>query len=286
MQIGNKFRCYPSPAQEQVLLQWIGRQRNIYYSKVYEDQYFRPFAQNSLQHAGQYAPIDPQYSQFKTELTPYLSEVPSVILRNDAVLWKQTVWLTSELFKFVPVANTVEITGHQLYVDIKKFPIGMLAFKAHKLPVPLHTNIHAGRWHVSFNYDKGIPEPTDKDTTDWLTQFDKAELHKMTVGLDRDVTLPLAGSDNQQFVFSKEQQKHWQRCQARGVKGSAGWVKAKRKVARNQHYGAYMRRDVTNDQKSLSKLDKQGRWIKNGATAKSDLNKSILASTMQKKLCP
>jgi putative transposase len=218
MQIGNKFRCYPSPAQEQVLLQWIGRQRNIYYSKVYEDQYFRPFAQKSLQHAGQYAPIDPQYSHFKTELTPYLSEVPSVILRNGAVLWKQIVWLTLELFKFVPVANTVETTGHQLYVDIKKFPIGMLAFKAHKLPVSLHINIHAGRWHVSFNYDEGIPEPTDK-----------AELHKMTVGLDRDVTLPLAVSDYQQFGFSKEQQKH---C---------------------QHYGADMRRDVTNDQKSLSK---------------------------------
>jgi putative transposase len=233
MKIGNKFRCYPTAAQEQTLLQWIGCQRNIYNSKVREDQYFRRFAQKSLQHAGQHAPIDQQYSQFKTDLTPYLSEVPSVLLRNGAVLWKQAygryfsklggrptihkkhgkqaVWLTSELFKFVPVADTGtgEITGYQLHVGIKKFPVGVLEFKAHreyKLPASLHISIHAGRWHVSFNYDDGIPEPTDKDTTDWLMQFDEAELRKMTAGLDRGVTLPLAGSDYQQFGFSEVRQ--------------------------------------------------------------------------------
>jgi len=165
MQIGNRFRCYPTPVQAQTLLQWIGCQRNIYNSKVREDQYFRRFARKSLQHTGQYAPVDQQYSQFKTELTPYLSEVPGVVLRNGAVLWKQaysryfsklggrpvihqrhgkqSAWLTSELFKFVPVvdAETGEITGHQLHVGIKKFPVGVLAFKAHKdfnLPASLH----------------------------------------------------------------------------------------------------------------------------------------------------
>ena len=340
MQIGNKFRCYPTSAQEQVLLQWIGCQRNIYNSKVREDQYFRRFARKSLQHTGQYAPIDQQYSQFKTELTPYLSEVPSVLLRNGAALWKQAygryfsklggrptihkkhgkqaVWLTSELFKFVPVADTDtgEITGYQLHVGIKKFPVGILAFKAHKaykLPVSLHISIHAGRWHVSFNYDNGIQEPTDKDTIDWLIQFDETELRKMTVGLDRGATLPLAGSDYQQFDFSKVQKKRmlaqerhkkrWQRRQARRTKGSAGWVKTKRKVARYQRYGADVRRDVAHKTshalasdlryklfvfealkvknmtaKAKPKLDEQGRWIKNGAAAKSGLNKSILAS--------
>ena len=140
MQIGNKFRCYPNPVQEQVLLRWIGCQRNIYNSKVREDQYFHRFARKSLQHTGEFAPIDQQYSQFKTELTPYLSEVPSVLLRNGAVLWKQAygryfsklggrptihkkhgkqaVWLTSELFKFMPVTNTDtgEITDFQLHI--------------------------------------------------------------------------------------------------------------------------------------------------------------------------
>ncbi|MDD2609721.1 MAG: helix-turn-helix domain-containing protein [Giesbergeria sp.] len=90
MQIGNRFRCYPTPAQEKVLLQWIGCQRFIYNAKVQEDRYFRTFARKSLDHTGQFAPIDQQYSQFKhPELTPWLSEVPSQLLRNGAAKWMQ-----------------------------------------------------------------------------------------------------------------------------------------------------------------------------------------------------
>ncbi|MDE3022058.1 MAG: transposase [Pseudomonadota bacterium] len=341
MQTGHKFRCYPTAAQEQTLLRWIGCQRFIYNAKVREDRYFRRFAQKSLQHAGQVAPIDQQYAHFKTGLTPYLSEVPGAVLRNGAVLWKQAcsryfsrlggrpvmhrnhgrqaVWLTSEMFRFVPVVDvgTGKITGHLLHIGGKKFPVGVLAFKAHKdykLPASLHISIHAGRWHVSFNHDDGVPEPTDKDTTDWLIQFDEAELRKMTAGLDRGVNLPLAGSDDQRFNFSEAQKKRllaqerhkkrWQRRQARRTRGSAGWVKAKRRVARYQRYGADVRRDVAHQSshtlasdpryrlfvfealkvrnmtaKPKPKQDGQGRWVRNGAAAKSGLNKSILAST-------
>lgn len=340
MQIGNRFRCYPTPEQEQILLQWIGCQRHIYNAKVREDQYFRRFARKSLQHAGQFAPIDQQYSQFKTDLTPFLSEVPSVVLRNGAVLWKQaysryfsklsgrpsihkkhgrqSVWLTSEVFEFRPAvdASTGEITGHQLHLGTRKFPVGVLPLKAHReygIPASLHVSVHAGRWHVSFNYDDGIPEPFDKDIAAWLSQHDEAELFGMTIGLDRGVNLPLAGSDHQAFGFSEIQKKRmlsqerhkkrWQRRQARRSKGSAGWLKAKRKVARYQRYGADVRREVAHQAshtlagdpryklfvfealrvksmtaKARPKLDEQGRWIKNGAAAKSGLNKSILAS--------
>ena len=322
-------------------MQWIGCQRNIYNAKVREDQYFRRFARKSLQHVGQFAPIDQQYGQFKTELTPYLSEVPSVLLRNGAVLWKQaygrffsklagrpvihqrhgkqSVWLTSEVFKFLPVVDTGtgEITGHQLHLGTRKFPGGILVFKAHKeyrLPASIHISIQAGRWHVSFNYDDNIPEPTDKDTTAWLSQFDEAELRKLTVGLDRGVNLPLVGSDRQQFGFSEVQRrrtlkqerhkKRWQRRQACRTKASAGWVKAKHKVARYQRYSADVRRDVAHKtshalstdpryrlyvfealkvqnmtRRAKPKQDEQGRWIRNGASAKSGLNKAILAST-------
>lgn len=176
MQIGNKFRCYPTEAQAQSLLQWIGCQRYIYNAKVREDQYYRRFARKSLQHAGLYAPLDQQYSQFKSELTPWLSDIPSQILRNGAVLWKQSysryfsklsgrptlhnkhgkqsVWLTSELFEFTPVVDMEagEITGHQLHVGTKKYPVGVLAFKANidfKLPATIHISINAGHWHVS-----------------------------------------------------------------------------------------------------------------------------------------
>ncbi|MDP2101042.1 MAG: hypothetical protein Q8J77_01100, partial [Methylotenera sp.] len=37
---------------------------------------------------------------------------------------------------------------------------------------------------------------------------------------------------------------NWQRRQARRKLGSSGWLKAKRKVARYQRYGADVRRDV------------------------------------------
>ena len=341
MQIGNRFRCYPTPAQAQVLLQWIGCQRYIYNAKVGEDQYFRRFARKSLTHTGEFAPIDQQYSQFKTELTPWLSEVPSVVLRNGTVLWKQaysryfsklggrpnfqkkhgkqSVWLTSELFTFTPVVDmeTGEITGHQLHIGSKKYPVGVVVFKAHKdykPPASLHLSIHAGHWHVSFNYDDKLIEPSDNDTTAWLMQFDAAELREMTVGLDRGVALPLAGSDGQQFDFTPVQdkrlaaqekhKKRWQKRQARRTKGSGNWLKAKRKVARYQRYGADVRRDVAHKishtlavdpryklyvfealkvnnmtKKAKPKQDEQGHWMRNGAAAKSGLNKAILAST-------
>ena len=78
MQIGNRFRCYPTPEQAKTLLRWIGCQRYVYNAKVGEDQYFRRFARKSLTHTGEFAPINQQYSHFKTELTPWLSEVPSI----------------------------------------------------------------------------------------------------------------------------------------------------------------------------------------------------------------
>ncbi len=96
MQNGNRFRCYPTPAQEQILLQWIGCQRYIYNAKVREDQCFRRFARKSLQHAGQFAPIDQQYAQFKTELTPWLSDDPAtdVVARwwNPKGQAERTAW--------------------------------------------------------------------------------------------------------------------------------------------------------------------------------------------------
>lgn len=341
MQIGNRFRCYPTPEQIQILLQWIGCQRYIYNAKVGEDQYFRRFSRKSLTHTGQYAPIDQQYCQFKTELTPWLSEVPSIVLRNGTYLWKQAyaryfqklcgrptihkkhgkqaVWLTSELFEFTPVvdAKTGEITGQHLHIGSKKFPIGVLTFKAHRqfnVPASLHISIHAGQWHVSFNYDDDAIEPSQAETSDWLMQFDAPELVPMTVGLDRGVALPLAASDGQQFNFTSVQdkrlaaqekhKKRWQRRQARRTKGSKNWVKAKHKVARYQRYGADVRRDVAHKtshtlaqddryklfvlealkvkkmtKKAKATKDKSGKWLRNGAAAKSGLNKAILSST-------
>jgi putative transposase len=353
-QIGHRYRCYPTHAQAQTLLRWIGCQRFIYNAKVGEDRYFRRFARSCLALTGHFAPIDQQYSHFKTDLTPWLFEVPSQVLRNGAVLWKaaygryfqklggrptihkkqgeQSVWLTSELFEFRPVSDpgTGKAIGHELHLGTCKFKLGHLDLANHRIknkaqgakedpsefktPASIHISLHAGHWHVSFNSDDGKPEPDEADTLAWLMQHTERELSAVAVGLDRGVALPLASSDGASFGFTDVQRKRlsmqerhkkrWQKRQARRTKGSKNWVKAKAKVARYQRYGADVRRDVAHKtshtlasddryklfvfealkvqnmtKKAKPKQDEQSRWLRNGAAAKSGLNKAILAST-------
>ena len=90
MQTGNRFRAYPTPAQESILLQWIGHQRFIYNAKVSEDRYYRVFARKAVSLSGTAVPIDQEYARFIGENTPWLRDVPSQILRNGAVRWKQS----------------------------------------------------------------------------------------------------------------------------------------------------------------------------------------------------
>ena len=301
---------------------------------------FSDIRAQALDLTGQFAPIDQQYSQFITPDTGWLREVPSQVLRNGTVRWKQaysryfaklggrpvihkkhgeqSVWLTAELFAFVPKTDTA--TGevvYALHLGTKKHSLGVLAFTAHKdfkIPSSLHASTHARRWHISFNYDDGVPEPDDAETAAWLRQFDADSLRAMTVGLDRGVVIPLAGSDGQQFVLSPAQRrkldqeaarkKRWQRRQARRVAGSGGQRKAKAKVARYSRYAGDVRREFAHQTshrlaadvryrlyvfealkvknmtaKVKPKQDPEtGKWLRNGARAKSGLNKSILAS--------
>ena len=156
-QTGFRFRCYPTPAQAQVLLRWIGCQRFIYNAKVTEDRYYRRFIRRSLDLTGLYPPVDQQYSRYiHPDLTPWLKEVPSQVLRNGAVRWRQAyaryfqglggrpairkkigrqaVWLTSELFTFTPIVDTQtgERLGNRLTVGTKKIVVGDILFNAYK----------------------------------------------------------------------------------------------------------------------------------------------------------
>lgn len=348
MQIGNQFRCYPTPKQAETLLQWIGCQRFIYNAKVREDRYFRKFAKHALQLTGQSVPLDQQYAQFKSDLNAFLYNVPSTVLRNGAVLWKQAysryfaklanrptlhrkhgrqaVWLTSDMFKFEPVVNegASEVKTFQLHIGTKKFHVGKLSFHAHKefnrpaqVPNSIHISINAGRWYLSFNYEDGAHEPMEADVIAWLSQHSEQELQVSTTGLDRGVNIPLVNSEGMEFRVSKIQQKRivkqdrhkkrWQRRLARRIKGSAGYAKARRKLARYQRYAADVRKDLahkisytlaSNPQlnlfvfealkiKNMTKRAKakqgvNGLWLKNGAKAKSSLNKGILASVWGK----
>jgi putative transposase len=85
MQTGSRFRIYPTPQQEKILLQWIGCRRFLYNAKVSEDRYFRAFSRKF----GGEVPIDQEYSRFISTDTPWLREVPGQVLRNGAVYWRQ-----------------------------------------------------------------------------------------------------------------------------------------------------------------------------------------------------
>ena len=90
LQSGVRFRAYPDAGLASTLARWIGCQRFIYNGKVNEDWLFA--AQRRLEMASGNVevktPLDQAYAHFKhRELTPWLYDVPSQILRNGAVRW-------------------------------------------------------------------------------------------------------------------------------------------------------------------------------------------------------
>jgi putative transposase len=336
MQIGNRFRLYPTREQEQILFRWIGCQRFIYNSKVGEERYFRAFARKSLALVGQHGPVDQKYAQFIGEDTAWLKDVPSIILRNGAVLWKQaysrffrglggrpgihkktgkqSVWITSEAFRFEPVmGEDCEVMGHKLMLGTKKFPVGEIAMRTHRafvVPASIHVSVHAGQWFVSFNHDTDVQEPKDEDTAAWLQGFVQDELHSRALGLDRGVVVSLAGSDGQDFDFLDAHQKRlakydksakrWQRIAARRNKGGRNRNKAHARVARYRQAQANIRREFAHQASHALASDPryllyvfEALQIKNmtrsakgdaenhgrNVRAKAGLNRSILASS-------
>ncbi len=340
MQTGNRFRCYPSPAQAQILLRWLGCQRFIYNAKVSEDRYFRAFARKTLAMTGTCPPVDQIYAQFIGEATPWLCDVPSQVLRNGAVRWAQayqrffqglagrpkirdkhgpqSLWLTSELFAFEPTVSTLtgEVLGHRLLVGTQKFPVGTIAFTAHKdyrLPASIRLVLDAGHWYLTFSAEDDAPEPDEEDTVAGLLRLSEAELLEKTFGGDRGVAIPLAGNHGQRFDFSPVQRarmvkkearaRRWQRRMSRRPKGSKNREKAKRQAAAAKRYVRNVREDFAHqashqlvaDERYVlyvfedlairnmtaapkPKPDGKGGWLKNGARAKAGLNKAILAS--------
>lgn len=308
MSTGYRFRAYPDDQVARVLARWIGCQRFIKNAKVREDRYYRAFQRRFAAFAGQHAPVDQAYSHLigdgnaapglageRSEAdTTWLREVPSHVLRNGAVRFyqayqrffkglarrpttqgphgEQSVWLTSELFKFVPAAHDADgvVTAWRLLIGTKKFPCGELPFVDHKPgwtpPASIHVSVNAGRWHVSFSNDvaEGDITPSEAETLGHLRSFTAAELAAKTVGLDRGVAVPLMDSNGRAFelldvqkqrLAKKElQRKRWQRRAARRVKGSKNRRKAHQRAARAGLYGADVRTDFAH-QTSRSLVD-------------------------------
>src|SRR5450631_438550 len=288
MNIGKKFRIYPTKEQQTTLSQWIGHQRFIYNSKVQEDRYFRKFASKSLSLVGEQVPCDQQYSQFKTEDTNWLKEVPSQILRNGAYKWmaayqrffkklggrriikkkfgRQSVMITKELFRF----ERLDAKSALIHLGTPKNPVGAIEVKTHldySIPNSIYISIHGGKWHVSFSNESDVVLATEAELLVALQHLTEAQLLEITAGFDRGVTIPVAVSDGSCFDYSPEQKisfckaikgkKKWQKRFSKKQKGSANRRKAAKRVAGYDRKIADIRNDFAH-KTSRSMVDAPG----------------------------
>lgn len=275
MLLGIRFKANPTPHQKQILSQWMGCARFIWNAKYDEEKYYSTFARKYYP-IGTYAPIDQTTAQFKNkELTPWLYDCPSQIIRNSAANWYQTfrkfikgqcgkpkrksktdkgsIHLTRELFRF----ETDEQGNPRLFIGTKTNNIGFLPFKAHrsyKLPNSIYIKKERGKYTVSFCYEDGNEMPaTNSESLAYLQEATKEYLNDIVIGIDRGVAIPVHAGD-QSFDFNKGQkknkkkaEKYIKRLQRRLAKqkqkGSRRRVRTKRRLA--NHYAKC--RNIRND---------------------------------------
>lgn len=277
---GQRFSIKPSPALAQTLRQWIGCQRFVYNAKVQDDRYFRRFARKSLQLAGQFAPVDQTYSQYKAQV-PFLSEIPSQILRNGAVRWyqayqrffkklggrptiktrhgRQSVYVARELYRF----KQSEHGNWYVELGTQTRPTGAVKINCKPgafihAPNSICLSVHAGRWFISF----ALPElgadgepvlpPEHTELLDELRSYNLEELTNAVNGIDRGVNIPACDSKqvvttelltaNDARMASRERRrKRYQRKMSRQVKGSRRRERTKLRIARIDRYKASCR---------------------------------------------
>lgn len=336
MLTGIRYKAYPTDTQAKTLAQWIGCARVIWNAKCDEDKYLRTFARKYLS-IGVYPAPDQSYSQYKSDLTPWLSECPSQILRNSATIWHETyrkffkkqcgrpvrksrdkgsyIWLTSELFTLTQVDGRWE-----LRIGTKRNDLGVLSLDWHRkpksdeLPKSIWIRNVKGRWTVSFSYDDGILDDDLLDNAahlEWLRGCTEEQLTDIITPIDRGVARPVQTHDKTYVVSAaaahrqsqrEKKLKRYQRKMTKQKKGSNRREKTKRMITRLHAKTANVRTDflhktsrdlVDNAQvlvmeelklKNMTKRakpkkdEKTGKWIKNGAAAKSGLNRAILGA--------
>ena len=187
MQIGYKTKINLTESQSAKLIQWVGCARFVWNQKIEENEYFYAFGSKFVpvtqwRWLNKQEPIhndliNKQFSYFKdNEMSPWLSECPSQILRNSVTEWFDTqkkfmkgdcgrprkkrredggsVWLTNELFEIRCVRkNTATI-----FIGTKRNNIGEVLIPVRRglptKPNSLRIKIDSyGKWYVSFSYD-------------------------------------------------------------------------------------------------------------------------------------
>lgn len=222
MLTGVKFQAQPTEELKLILSQWMGCQRFIWNAKVQEQQYYHTFCRKFFPKEYAYGLHDQTYSRFKDkELSPWLYEVPSQILRNGAVRWYQTfinflrgvcgrprlhgkspkssVYITNELFRFVKHPKSGQTC---IELGTKNKPIGLLKFKAHRdyqIPKSITVSKRHGDWYVSFNYQDPLVDDNSllslSEQLKQLRTLDEEELLNITLGIDRGVAITCATND-------------------------------------------------------------------------------------------
>lgn len=311
---GIRYQAKPTPEQAKILSQWMGCAKVIWNAKCEDDRYLRRFAAWCMP-VGTYPPVDQSAARYKDpELTPWLSECPSQILRNSATIWAETyckflkgvcgrpkrkrfdgsgyVWLTRELFRLK------QDQGHwRLFIGTKTRDLGELNVKwhrkplSHQLPNSIWVRKQAGRWMVSFSYEDGHVEPKDNtpaDHLEWLRHCSEEELASMVVGLDRGVARPVQ-TESESYAPSatalrkqKGREKYLRRCQrklARQQKGSGHRRQTVRRIASIHHQTQNVRNDF---------LHKTSRKIVDSAKVivMEDLKLSNMTRRPKPKSCP
>jgi putative transposase len=250
MLLGIRFKANPTPHQKKILSQWMGCARHIWNAKCEEERYYTTFARKYCP-IGTYAPIDQKTAQFKhPELTPWLLDCPSQIIRNAAVNWYQTykrfmkgpcgkpkrnpktdkgsIHLTRELFKF----ENDEYGVMRLLIGTKTNPIGYLSFKSHrsfKMPNSIYIKKETGKYFLSFCYEEDRNDKfllTDEEHLAYLKDQTKTYLNDYVLGIDRGIVIPAQAGD-QSFEFTKGQKKN-------KTKAEQYIKRLKRKLAKQQ----------------------------------------------------
>lgn len=273
---GITLQAHPNPLQKRLFSQWMGCARFIWNAKCEEDRYLCAFAKRYLP-IGSFPEIHAQYSRFKDrELSPWLFECPSQVLRNAASSWYFTyknflkglcgkpkrkrkadgdsILLTRELFRFEKCDDGVT----RLRIGTKKCDLGYLSIKNHapyQEPNSIRIKKICGRYTVSFCYEDGIHESdlqTQEQHLQYLRKLDQQKLESMTVGIDRGVKRPVqAGSDffdltSEQKRRKEAKERYLRRCQRRlshQKKGSNRRNRRKQKLAKAHQKIRHIRKD-------------------------------------------
>ena len=275
MLTGIRLKANPTLEQKLILSQWMGCARVIWNAKCDEHKYYSTYARKYCA-IGTYAPVDAKAAQFKDEeLTPWLSQCPSQIIRNSATNWYSTyqkfmkgicgkpkrkpktdrgsIYLTNELFRFAVCPDGVT----RLFVGTKTNNIGYLSFKSHRrfnTPKSLYIRKECGQYFVSFCYDDGgetVPV-TDKENLEYLKGASEQWLKEHVVGVDRGVVVPAHTGENA-YNFSvgqdrhlKQQERYRKRLQrrlAKQVKGSNRSNRTKQRISKTYRKQANIRQD-------------------------------------------